>query len=141
MRSVMIRIAALIGISSQVVLWIALGIGITAISRTLSVAKDAPEGDVAAITAILERSQVFVGWGKFIGLLGFVVLLVLVISKKERARWFLWSGLISSVVQFFLIPIGTALGAIGLLLFMRALRKSDEEPNQSPQPTALLGRG
>ena len=141
MRAIITRSALLIGVASQVILWCALGVWIAAITRTLKVAKDAPKGDVPAITGILERTQVFVGWGKLIGLLGFVVLLALVISRKERARWFLWIGLISSVVQFFLVPIGTVLGAIGLLLFMRALRKSDEEPNQSLQPTALLGRG
>jgi hypothetical protein len=121
------KLCAAIGLVAQVILWIALAIAVVGLSQSLRVANGAPQGDVARVSAILDSSQRFLGWAKLIGLFGFVLLLAMVIPRWERTRWILWSGLVSSAVQFFLFPLGTMLGGIGLLIFMRSLRKSDEE--------------
>lgn len=136
MRTKALKWCVAAGLLSQVILWLALTIWLVGLSRSLSVAAGSPEGDVATVSAILERATVVVSWGQTIGVLGFLLLLVAVLSSERATRWVWWSGLVSSMIQFFLFPIGTMLGGIGLLLFIRRFRQSDEKSQNKAPPTS-----
>jgi hypothetical protein len=136
-----LRFCAILGFLTQVVFWIMFAFGFTVIARILVAPSSAPGND-ASTSAILERAEQIALWGKLIGIIGFVLLLIVVLNGRKQARWIWWSGLFSSGIQFFMFPLGTTLGGVGLLLFMRRLRRSDEEePNQPAEPMPLKRHG
>lgn len=91
--------------------------------------KIGPEGvgDAEALANDISFALITTAIGLFIGLIGFVLMLIALFVFKYKAKWFLWLLSILSVLLIFRFPVGTIIGICLLAYLVTKVAKSRTE--------------